>query len=125
MGIQILKIRVKAKDTGRTYSQIAGELKKALDGYDGFLELSDFNVSSTIHEDDFEDLDERELSDNQRQFVEDAMAQGIEIRYDYSGRGMNGRCCPAVSVGQYESFDSDTDHSKDSMGMGTVYYASS
>lgn len=123
MGIQILKLKVKVKDTGRTHSQIALAMRDALKEFDGFIELSDYNVSDSIHEEVFEDIKRRMLSDNQEQFVEDALAQGLEVNYDYSGRGMEGRTCPAVSVGQYESFDSDTNHSKDAMGMGTVYYA--
>ena len=38
-------------------------------------------------------------------------------------RGMMGRTCPSVSVRQYETFETRASHSKDAMGMGTVYYA--
>lgn len=69
--------------------------------------------------------DHENLSDNQRQFVEDAMAQGFEVNYDYSGRGMFGRRCPAISLDRYTEFDTSADFSRDSLGMGKVYYASS
>ena len=125
MGIQILKLRVRVKDTGRTHMQISAELVGALRSFDGFIELSDYNVSNTIHDEELQGIESRMLSDNQDRFVQDALAMGLEVNYDYSGRGMEGRTCPAVTVGQYENFDSDTDHNKDSMGMGTVYYAGS
>lgn len=69
--------------------------------------------------------DHENLSDNQRQFVEDAMAQGFEVNYDYSGRGMLGRRCPAIRLDRYTDFDTSADFSRDSLGMGKVYYASS
>jgi len=125
MGIQILKLRVKTEDTGRTHMQIAAELVGALRKFDGFIELSDYNVSDTIHEEVLEDLEKRMLSDNQEQFVQDALAQGLEVNYDYSGRGMYGRTCPSVKLDRYDHFDSDTSYSKDSLGMGIVYYAGS
>jgi len=96
---------------------------KVLREYDGFIELSDFNVSKTLHEEDLEDVEGRTLSDNQERFVQDALSQGLEVDYEYSGKGMLGETCPSVKVGQYEDFDSDTDWSKDSLGKGTVYYA--
>lgn len=64
-----------------------------------------------------------ELSDNQRQFVEDAEEQDLEIKYDYSGRLMYGRTCPAVIVSTPADFNTDADTFFDNMGLNFVVYA--
>jgi hypothetical protein len=63
-----------------------------------------------------------ELSENQKQFVRDAEAQGHEVRYDYSGRGMYGRQCPAVVCAPGE-FGTKAAISRDNMGLDMVFYA--
>lgn len=60
------------------------------------------------------------LSDNQIQFIRDALNQGLTINWEYSGRGMFGAICPAV-IGS--SFNSKSDFSYDSMGLKKVFYA--
>lgn len=65
-----------------------------------------------------------ELSDNQKLFVKDAEEQGFDIDYEYSGRGMYGKECPAVRVGRYEKeLVSHSRFNEDSLGMGVVQYA--
>jgi hypothetical protein len=64
-----------------------------------------------------------ELSDNQKQFVRDAEEQGLEINWDYSGRGMFGKCCPAVMVDGLGEFHTTANYESDSMGLGFVIYA--
>jgi hypothetical protein len=64
-----------------------------------------------------------ELSENQQLFVEDAEAQGHEVDYAYSGRGMYGRCCPAVTVDRAGTFGTKAETLSDSMGLGFVVYA--
>ena len=122
MSVRILKARIKVKDRGRNYNDILGALLRIVRKFDGFIEL-DLEVSDPI--DEPKSKDHENLSDNQRQFVEDAMAQGFEVNYDYSGRGMFGRRCPAISLDRYTEFDTSADFSRDSLGMGKVYYASS
>lgn len=63
-----------------------------------------------------------DLSDNQRQFVQDALAAGHEIDWSYSGRGMYGRECPAIRVDDLE-FMSRAEVEWDNMGLGYVIYA--
>lgn len=61
-----------------------------------------------------------ELSDSQKKFVRKAKREGFEIRYDYSGRGMFGRRCPAV-VCAHGAFGYKG-CSADNMGLDMVYY---
>lgn len=60
------------------------------------------------------------LSDGQKQFVRKALREGFEIKWDYSGRAMYGRKCPAVycSWGAFGFKGARTD----SMGRGMVIY---
>lgn len=120
---RVITLKVTVIDKGRSHSNLVTEFRDALENVKGFYEIEELKASDPLDLDEIEGNED--LSHNQISFVKDAMAHGLEVNYGYSGRGMEGRCCPAVSVGQYEDFDSDTDHSKDSMGMGTVYYASS
>jgi len=65
-----------------------------------------------------------ELSDNQKQFTEDAEEQGFEVDYGYSGRGMYGKCCPSVRVRRDDPrFVSRSNYYEDQLGLGTVCYA--
>ncbi len=60
------------------------------------------------------------LTENQKMFVQTAIAQEFEINWSYSGRGMFGKKCPAV-VGQ--SFSSLSKFCQDNMGKDIVFYA--
>ena len=62
------------------------------------------------------------LSDNQRQFVRDAQEQGLHISA-YSGRGMEGKCCPAVRVEHEGDFKTTSSYYRDALGLGMVLYA--
>jgi len=64
-----------------------------------------------------------ELSDNQKQFVKDAEDQGFEVEYDYSGRGMYGKTCPAVRLANIADFRTEAGYCSDSMGLGYIVYA--
>lgn len=64
-----------------------------------------------------------ELSENQKLFVREAEEQGLEINWDYSGRGMCGKCCPAVMVDGLGDFRTTAVYESDSMGLGFVIYA--
>jgi hypothetical protein len=64
-----------------------------------------------------------ELSPNQQQFVSDALEQGLEVNYEYSGRGMYGRRCPAVTVASPSEFRTTAATDWDSLGFGFVVYA--
>lgn len=65
-----------------------------------------------------------EMSANQKQFVRDAEKKGYEVEYDYSGRGMCGRTCPAVDLDRGDRrFSTKANVREDSMGMGSVVYA--
>jgi len=66
------------------------------------------------------------LSENQQIFVDDAECHGLEVDYSYSGRGMYGKCCPAVRVDYRDEFDEECTEaafSVDNMGLGWVVYA--
>jgi len=63
------------------------------------------------------------LSKNQQKFVKDAEAQNFEVGYNYSGRGMYGRCCPSIIVGGYGEFSTKAKIASDQMGLSTVIYA--
>lgn len=63
-----------------------------------------------------------ELSENQRQFVEDAEAHDLEV-HDYSGRFMYGKQCPSVHVDGLADFHTKTHYASDSLGLGFVIYA--
>jgi hypothetical protein len=62
------------------------------------------------------------LSENQKKFVRAAKRAGLEV-FQYSGRGMFGRKCPAVSLDRGERFATRATTRTDSLGMGTVVYA--
>ncbi len=63
-----------------------------------------------------------EYSENQQKFVDDAEEQGLEVRR-YSGRGMFGRECPAITVDYIGEFATKARTRSDSMGLGIVIYA--
>lgn len=61
-----------------------------------------------------------ELSDSQKKFVKAAKSAGLKVRYDYSGRFMYGRKCPAVVCGSGQfGFKGCR---VDNMGLDMVYY---
>jgi hypothetical protein len=63
-----------------------------------------------------------ELSENQHQFLADAANCYADVDFGYSGRGMYGRLCPAVTV--YDrTFSTSANVCEDSMGLGVVIYA--
>lgn len=61
------------------------------------------------------------LTDQQKRFVKKAKAEGFTPYYDYSGRGMFGRKCPAVNIDHPQDF-SFKGASQDNMGLGIVVY---
>lgn len=64
-----------------------------------------------------------ELTENQKKFVKKALKEGFEVRYDYSGRGMYGKQCPAVYLKRDQVGDFGfKGASSDSMGLGQVIY---
>jgi hypothetical protein len=64
-----------------------------------------------------------DLSDKQKKFVKKVEKLGYEVDYGYSGRGMYGKCCPAVRV-QYVSDvpNAERDYNTDQMGKSYVVY---
>lgn len=64
------------------------------------------------------------LSKNQLAFIRSAERQGFTVT-EYSGRFMYGSTCPAVILSPGQEFRTRTHHETDSMGLGTVVYASS
>ncbi len=72
-----------------------------------------------LHEDNF-NVPDYELSDNQKKFVKKAKKEGFTLRYDYSGRGMFGKKCPAVVAPSGEF--SYKGCKVDNMGLEMVYY---
>ena len=121
---RIITLKVTVLDKDRNHSNLVTEFREALGGVKGFYEIEALKASDPL---DLDEVEENEdLSHNQIRFIKDAMAQGLEVRYDYSGRGMDGRMCPAVSIKQYgDELETSADFNSDSMGMGKVLYASS
>lgn len=63
------------------------------------------------------------LTDNQMLFIDDAEKMGLTVVYDYSGKFMNGRRCPAVIVDSYHQLETDAVVCMDNMGARFVVYA--
>lgn len=64
-----------------------------------------------------------ELTAQQKKFVKAAERAGFSVRYDYSGRFMYGRRCPAVYLDRYQQNDFGfKGASSDSLGLGRVIY---
>lgn len=61
-----------------------------------------------------------ELTTKQKAFVRKAKAEGFEVYYTYSGRGMFGRQCPAVNHKRADFGFKGA--SQDSMGLDQVTY---
>jgi hypothetical protein len=68
-------------------------------------------------------IPELAYSENQLKFIEEADEQGLDIDYDYSGRGMYGDSCPSVTVEHTSDFKVTANYRTDSMGMDVVMYA--
>ena len=62
------------------------------------------------------------LSANQALFVRAAKRAGLDV-FAYSGRGMFGDKCPAVTVSHAAAFKTRAKVSTDSMGKDVVVYA--
>jgi hypothetical protein len=65
-----------------------------------------------------------ELTDKQRSFVRSAKKQGHVIDFNYSGRFMFGRMCPAVRVKYLDDFKGYNKYNRDQMGLGMIVYCS-
>jgi hypothetical protein len=63
-----------------------------------------------------------QLSGSQATFVDLALQLGLDVDYDYSGRGMYGATCPAVRVEYLHEFPMHTEYHTDGMGLGHVVY---
>lgn len=63
-----------------------------------------------------------ELSVNQKIFCVDVDYDHYEIDFQYSGRNMFGRKCPAIRSNISE-IESDAEYSTDQMGRGYIFYA--
>lgn len=62
-----------------------------------------------------------EQTDRRSEFVSDAIAQGFKV-YAYSGRGMYGAQCPAITVSNPVNFQTKTEPNVDNMGRDFVLY---
>jgi hypothetical protein len=63
------------------------------------------------------------LSINQLRFVKDAYRAGLQVNFNYSGRGMFGGTCPAVVVEDITDFSTIANVRTDNMGHDYVVYA--
>ena len=61
-------------------------------------------------------------SERQLKFIKDAIESGLEVRYDYSGRGMYCETCPCVHVSNMHKLQTDTNPLWDNMGLDYVLY---
>ena len=65
------------------------------------------------------------LTPRQQQFIRDATKAGFIVRYDYSGRGMFGRRCPAFTINSLNHLQFlTTTYATDQLGLGYVVYCS-
>lgn len=69
-----------------------------------------------------EQINAAEWSENQRKFILEARAMGHRVHL-YSGRGMYGSECPAVSGDDVDPDDFEAGVCHDSLGLGLVVYA--
>ncbi len=115
---------------------------KELENLTSVLEKTLENVSSDISTEDLEDLlnkiglvinDEEDfqeflktapysLSENQTIFVRDCFRLDLEIDWEYSGRMMFGRKCPATVISS-GGLSTTAKYCTDNMGLSTVFYA--
>lgn len=65
----------------------------------------------------------QDLTDNQKQFVFDALSSNLDINFKYSGRGMFGDQCPAIVVDDLHSFQTSAQFKIDNFGKSFVLYA--
>ena len=64
-----------------------------------------------------------DMSSNQRLFVEDAKAAGLEVDYEYVGKNMKGKHSPAVFVISPAQFATKAEHLFEADGQGWAIYA--
>lgn len=96
---------------GKVWDDVYNELENALYVY----EEAEYLMANNV---------DYELSENQKQFVIDVIANNLEVDFTYSGRGMMGRKCPSVKLDAFDSFSSNAKTSQDQLGLGKVIYAS-
>ena len=85
--------------------------------------LTDAIPENYPENEDIESTPGANLNDKQKDFVEKVEADGLEVYYDYSGRGMFGRRCPAVNVDSLSELSFNPNkYSVDNMGKGFVVY---
>ena len=126
-----IKIEIEGKDD-ETLSQALGRIAKGIKNEDLHGKMVSFNapndvlVNYTVEDvKDKEDWKEElgyEVSDNQVQFLNDAEEQGLEIRTNYSGRGMFGQQCPGVVVDDENKFTTKARTIRDGMGLQMIIY---
>lgn len=63
-------------------------------------------------------------SARQKKFIKAVENAGLEVNFDYSGRGMYGKTCPSVTVSSLADFPGNPyKYEVDNMGLGYVVYA--
>jgi hypothetical protein len=87
---------------------------------EGDLMFTDFEEAKK----EYEEQAGYELSEKQVRFCVEAEEQGCDIDFNYSGRGMFGRKCPAVITDEDTEFNPTMRVQRDSMGTGAVIYIS-
>lgn len=94
-----------------------GDDKVVFDGVTG-----KFSVDDIKDKEDYEEDAGYKLTHNQVKFLQDAEEQGLDISFDYSGRGMYDEKCPRVDVDDENEFVTKAKTRRDSMGLGLVIY---
>lgn len=81
------------------------------------------DIMEVIDNEEMEAEAKKNLSENQKMFIEDAEEQGFKVDYTYSGRGMYGKTCPSIiEERDGDRFGTKARTSSDNMGRDTVIY---
>ena len=84
--------------------------------------LNEFDPAGFTLNKPFKWMNEADLTTEQKLFITDAQEQGLEV-HEYSGRGMHGRYCPAVTVDDpHNEFTTHAPITQDNLGKGYVLY---
>lgn len=116
------KTKIKAKEL---YGYYMGTSRSDFETYEEYVQEKKDLIEElkALGVEDVCDAEELLYSENQRQFIEDARNQGLEVEFDYSGRGMYGETCPSVCLERGENMKTMSNYETDSMGLGSVAYA--
>lgn len=122
-----IKAEAKTKEELRFLLEQA--IMQVIDGDDDLYEktgdgiLEGEVIDTEVVREEWEKKSGYKLSDNQILFCKDADDQGHDIYFNYSGRAMFSKVCPAVNLESRDELETTSKIKEDSMGKGIVLYA--